>query len=480
MILLSLASRGNKISHQNIIITNENDAALNASTSMDIGLSEDLSSVPNTDEDDTLIGPLEEAVLLQEAAPPSPVNPLPTKSRELPERLTGAARKRFKWLLAKGVPVEEARTKALIPCGRQKRNRSDPSLPSVQRKKIKMATPSLRSDNVASTSKITPPPQPQKTYKQALEHFKVGILASNFPDTLLNNEQMTAIQDAIFDKILNLTEGSIKPKFRGSTFRPGWLTFNCKDKPTAEWLKNLIGSIKPWEGASLKAVDDDNIPRDQILVGHFPVDTSFGSDKILRAIGAQNADLLVPEWRVIKRETKGNMAFLTFSVDHKSIECLKRQHYKIDFRFGEVTLRFSKSSRPIDIPTSNPAPPVTHPIIPPPKSSTVVTTAAETPVSISSSLSAPLPSASTSSAMAPSMNMDQGSVSDNPPSLEPPRSSVKVGPSRPAPQLFRPPLTTRSPSSSKAAPRRTHHEGRVKGKPRQKLIKAPRGFTSTP
>lgn len=62
------------------------------------------------------------------------------------------------------------------------------------------------------------------------------MLPKDSPKEFLFSEQLTDIQDAIMDEVIN---GWKKPlAFTGVTFRPGLLIADCKDSSTAEWLTN--------------------------------------------------------------------------------------------------------------------------------------------------------------------------------------------------------------------------------------------------
>lgn len=119
----------------------------------------------------------------------------------------------------------EAREQALKPVGGGKRQRSEDSKPSplTKRSKGDIKTPNEPksiSGNVMST------------YKQAMEGTRVGILSDNFPATALTSDQMTAVKEAILNKVLKFEDGGIKPGFSGITPKPEWLVITCKDEAT--------------------------------------------------------------------------------------------------------------------------------------------------------------------------------------------------------------------------------------------------------
>lgn len=253
------------------------------------------------------------------------------------KKLSGAARKRFKWLVANGHDPVEAREKAMEPLQRQtKRQRSDGSTPEAETKKQKTE------DARAESSSGGPPPQ-RKTpssisFKQALEGKKVGILHSKYPDVNLTTDQLKAVQEAILGKILEAAEveGTTKPKFLGTTFKAGWLNVNCADEATAQWLISTAKDLKPWDDAQLTAVEEKDLPKSSIINAFFPNSKEDKNEVILKLIKGQNSGLNTSEWRVLKRKDEGSGALLTLSIDFPSFEILKKSDFKIDFKFGQI------------------------------------------------------------------------------------------------------------------------------------------------
>uniref|UniRef100_A0A1B6HR84 Uncharacterized protein n=1 Tax=Homalodisca liturata TaxID=320908 RepID=A0A1B6HR84_9HEMI len=145
-------------------------------------------------------------------------------NEDLP-KLSGATRKRMACFGKKiGFPAqEEARDLALKPIpenqnkflkrqreGKPKRPHSDGSTPeSHQRKKTKNEE---RQGSQKEQSAL-----PQKPYKQAAEGIRVGILHSDFPETLLSWEQMEDIQNFILEAIVEEQEGPNLQASTGST-----------------------------------------------------------------------------------------------------------------------------------------------------------------------------------------------------------------------------------------------------------------------
>ncbi|KAI5748038.1 hypothetical protein M8J77_021180 [Diaphorina citri] len=261
--------------------------------------------------------------------------------------LSGAARKRFKWLIKQGLSAKEARSKAMekIPetaIANKKRARSADSTPEEKggkqseqkRQKVHIASPKstpVGLEVVPESSAAT------TSFANALRSIKVGVLAERYPEENLTNEQMVAIQAQILEKISE-KEGGPDPQFSGIAHRPGWLSITCDDEATSQWLKSIIGEVKPWEGANLKVVEEGDLPKSKILSAYFPSSSEDTTEKILKMVKKQNSRLATSEWKILRRNNEGTAAHVIMSVDLASVELLKTLSYKISFKFGKVTL----------------------------------------------------------------------------------------------------------------------------------------------
>ena len=273
-------------------------------------------------------------------------------------KLSGAARRRLKWLMKKGLAFEEAREKCQEPVpekGRSKRPRSEDTTPESAKAEKRVR----KSVGERSEATLEPKPStstaPTLNFKEALTKLKVGIFHSNYPEEYLNKDQMMTIQEEI---LVRVNDGPVSPKFSGLSLRPGWLCITCDNKDTAEWLIGVTGSIKPWEGASLKAVEEKDLPRSKILSGYFPNSSETTSEKIVDLLKGQNRELNVAEWRVVHRSNEGTAAHLLLSVDIASVELLRKADFKVSFRFGKVALHSkSEGTKPKPKPKARKAPP---------------------------------------------------------------------------------------------------------------------------
>ena len=257
-------------------------------------------------------------------------------------KLNGASRKRLKWLIKSGLDPAEARIKALqpIPPAERvsvKRPRSEESTPSSTKAEKRVKTSEGERKVEASKPQPSTSSAPPLNFKEAVKRFKVGILHTDYPDENLSKEQQMLIQGSILSKVAEST--TISPQFSGVAARPGWLCVTCDDKATAEWLVMITEHLKPWEGATLKAVEEKDLPRSKIVGAFLPNSSGDDNELISKMLKAQNPSLNTAEWRIIRRSNQGTAAHLLMSVDITSFLSLKKADFRVCFKFGKVVLR---------------------------------------------------------------------------------------------------------------------------------------------
>ncbi|XP_055386866.1 uncharacterized protein LOC129615611 [Condylostylus longicornis] len=165
----------------------------------------------------------------------------------------------------------------------------------------------------------------------------VNIAETNYPDVFLSLQQKSIIQNEIMETLLEQEDKDVKPQFRGCSNKPGWLSITCGNQETAIWLINKIPEISRNTKINLKELKETLNP--ELVIVYFPQSLGESTSKILRRISAQNFDLMISSWKILKRKTVSNMVQLTILVDAESIKKLKEINYRLNWRFGYVYVR---------------------------------------------------------------------------------------------------------------------------------------------
>lgn len=264
-----------------------------------------------------------------------------------PRKLGGAARKRLSRLLKSGVPYKSAlhqileqreqgqpqeRKHSPSVAGTSKRLRSNDDSPEQEAKKPCSA------ESVV-TSGETDLQKP--SYGQAVSGIKVGILHLEHPTASITTKQMESLQYAIMAAVEDIPEGGPQVQFQSCTFRPGWLQVTCVNQESVSWLTGVVNTLQPWDGASLKCVSGDQLPKPHICVAYIPDEGSrrLTSEQVLTRLRKMNHGLFTLEWTVLHKEITGPGQTWTFAIDDRSMATLERIGFKPYLGFGQVVFR---------------------------------------------------------------------------------------------------------------------------------------------
>ncbi|CAG9812872.1 unnamed protein product [Phaedon cochleariae] len=74
----------------------------------------------------------------------------------------------------------------------------------------------------------------------------------------MSTERLTEVQDSISEALDRIPVEGPQVRFAKCTHKPGYLVMMCVDRTSADWLKEVIPTIKPWEGATLTVLGGGN------------------------------------------------------------------------------------------------------------------------------------------------------------------------------------------------------------------------------
>ncbi|XP_055715186.1 uncharacterized protein LOC129809404 [Phlebotomus papatasi] len=257
-----------------------------------------------------------------------------TPQKNTRPKLSGACKKRIKKLRQSGMSYSEALKQALAKGTNQtasgsKRQRSDGSTPDQPTKQMK--------GNTGHSSNYP-------TFRDALSTIRIAVLDAAFPEVVLTSSQLDSVKKAINEAIFS-TEHSTPPNFNGCLYRGGYLVLLCLDQASANWLLQTAPTLRPWVGATLRAVDEKEVPRGKLIEGLFPDAAKISTEGLLKLITSQNPTCRVPLWRILERRNIGHAAKLVVSVDHTTYRALQAKGLKVSFGIEQVAFRPRSSYR---------------------------------------------------------------------------------------------------------------------------------------
>lgn len=313
------------------------------------------SSILDSDDEDGI------NVTIKQVIPGKP-DPKSPKSVRLKKGLCGSARRRLKRLMNDGMSFEEAREKAVQPVATPKRSRNvdfDTTNSSERQPMPKKCrdehgqgveaghkrttmVPKLDKDPVqgGSSSKSSRRVNlPAPTYQEIASRVKLGIIPKGYPEIELTSEQQETVKEALLKKVLDQRREPFKPKFVYCTSRTGYVLISCKDRHTADWVKTAVLQIAPWKDAELVALDEQEIPRQEVLLAFFYRSADDDNDTILGYIESQNDNLNTANWRILQRTVRNQHVEWAITVDGSSMRQLEQQKFVINYKYGQSLIR---------------------------------------------------------------------------------------------------------------------------------------------
>ncbi|XP_036321109.1 uncharacterized protein LOC118735459 isoform X1 [Rhagoletis pomonella] len=177
----------------------------------------------------------------------------------------------------------------------------------------------------------------QSSYADAMRATRIAVLPQEYPAMSLTPEQLTSLQDIIMHEVLR---GWTRPLiFTGVYFRPGLLLVDCRDEATAEWLRQTVPSLNGWEGPALYTRSGDDIPPTHNVTIFLPWSIDRGQDYALGLLRAQNESLNTSLWRVMEAKVEDGYLRLNVAVDEDSFCSMRRQSFRLNYRYGNVLVK---------------------------------------------------------------------------------------------------------------------------------------------
>lgn len=232
------------------------------------------------------------------------------------KKLNPADKKRFAWLLQNGHTEEEA-------------------LEVVQKKRATAPKRNLATNGGPAMKMSKPSPD-------AVGGMIMAVVAKDYPTTTLTHAQSNEVKDAILKEVVQQKDSETKPRFESCAHvKAGYLRVNCCDGTTRQWLHRVVVKLTVPEGISLKLVSEKNLIKGDIYTGLFPDSKKETNEAILEFVKSQNDGLDISKWKVLSRKEPQNKQAieLMFSVDPASSRSIQKLGDELNYKFNKVPLR---------------------------------------------------------------------------------------------------------------------------------------------
>ena len=133
--------------------------------------------------------------------------------------------------------------------------------------------------------------------------LQVGIVSEGFPEITIREDQVRPLKEAIIDNVVASVVGEF-PCFEDRWLSHGAFMLHCATTKDKEWLMSNITNLKPWEGAALRVVISEQLPKWRKTVIY--VRSGRSAENILRTMNGKNSNFNAQGWKKIEyREDAG-------------------------------------------------------------------------------------------------------------------------------------------------------------------------------
>ncbi|XP_030746950.1 uncharacterized protein LOC115875593 [Sitophilus oryzae] len=261
-------------------------------------------------------------------------------------KLSGISKAKIKKLTKQGYDYIEAK-KAVIKANFVKvaeRAKGEPSR-HTEAMANQQKLPTQGSKRPVSYGSTPPENQYQgkrpKTESKSAALVKIAAVHAGFPEVKMELEKLEAVQKFILAAYEAIQEGGPQVRFQKFIYKPGFLEITCADDTSATWLKGIIPTLKPWEGASLKALEGEEATMSHVCIVFIPDEDGERLEikRILNRLRISNRCLKTHLWNVMESEPMDKGVLWTFSMDKDSREELHKLGMSPFFGFGKLTFR---------------------------------------------------------------------------------------------------------------------------------------------
>lgn len=205
-------------------------------------------------------------------------------------------------------------------------NRERPGMPREQkagkrsRTSPEPKTSGLTPENARKKPRGTPIPA---TYAEAADNkIRVAIVHRNREEEI-TREQEALVSEGASDLILNIPKGQFRPGFDECFIQKGVLRMTCSNKESEQWLREIVPTLRKWQGCDLEVVGSNELPKYVKVKAVIPENGVVSTERLLQQLENQTPQLHTKKWIVHDSIKENDRYRLIMSVDEDSVKVLR-------------------------------------------------------------------------------------------------------------------------------------------------------------
>ncbi|CAG9798244.1 unnamed protein product [Chironomus riparius] len=183
---------------------------------------------------------------------------------------------------------------------------------------------------------IKRPKEDKKSFSDVLKSTEVIIKPINYPESIIDEDGVQALERHLLKKIDMLKIGESAPQFHQRRLIDGYWKIKCIGQESKEWLNKMVQCVR-LRGCLLELVDVADMtqrPKCRVFVpGECSVDTA-----IMHRFKVQNPTFEFRSWRILsnKRQYDNEGRNIVMEMTDESVDALSRNKWYLAYGLTQV------------------------------------------------------------------------------------------------------------------------------------------------
>lgn len=191
-------------------------------------------------------------------------------------------------------------------------------------------------ESIENDSKVKRHKNEQKKFSDVLKGNEVIVKFNNYPEALLDEKCVSALEKHLLRKIDFLKVGESAPQFHQRKLVDGMWKIKCIGQESKDWLCKVVDSVR-LKGQSLHVINADELPTRPKCRVFVPGECSMDLI-IMHRFKVQNADFDFASWRIVsnKRHFKFDGRNVVIELATESVDALKSRNWYLAYGLTQV------------------------------------------------------------------------------------------------------------------------------------------------
>lgn len=224
------------------------------------------------------------------------------------------------------------------------KNKNQTDVPITLKRRRDHSDQRLASDEKEPYHKRTVTQENKGLCSDRVRVVRIAIVKKDHPSQSISSEEEFLIQRALLKTIGKINGKG--PQFKRTYLEQGAMIIVCQDNYSADWLKESVPTVTPWEGCELLVLPANQVLRSAKVSLWLPeVSKDTPSPEILKILHVQNQDIKTGSWKVLNRTVEEQDLTMVAEIDEESFKILQNRKHKLHLGLGQVPFKIFRSSR---------------------------------------------------------------------------------------------------------------------------------------